>query len=163
MNTQERETLLDELLLLRAASVVLSWLTTRSSRSPRLTVVVHHRGFQQFKASSKRLVPLARRCRCTGGRGDRLPCSVVRVDAPDGILLQVRDRDRRGRDTEEVGGEGLECRSPASTAQAEAGIYVTGQNILRLNAAAAFLVALCIGAGQHSRRLASFGATLPER
>ena len=94
-----------------------------------------------LRASSSSQVPLARGRAELGRGGDRRFGGVVGVDAPDGIFLQVGDRDRRRwLDMEEVGGECLDValRYPRC---AEIGVDVAGQHVLRLHAAAGLGVA----------------------
>ena len=75
-----------------------------------------------------------------GGGGDRLLGGVVGVEAPDGILFQVGDRDGGRIDVEQIGGECLDvaCRYPRCT---ELGVDVAGQHVLGLHGPQGFGIA----------------------
>ena len=101
-------------------------------------------------------------CRAEFGRGgDRRFGGVVGVEAPDGIFLQVGDRDGGWLDVEQLGGECLDValRYPRC---AEIGVDVAGQHVLGLHGPQGVGIA-GIRPGRRASAAASLARTLPER
>ncbi|MDZ4782037.1 MAG: hypothetical protein SGJ19_17450 [Planctomycetia bacterium] len=75
----------------------------------------------------------------TGG-SDRLRRGVIGFHAPGSLLLQLLYRNRRERDTEQVGGEGLDVAF-GDPRRAEIGVDVAGEHVLRLHSFQGFDIA----------------------